>query len=132
VSLLPLGTAARAQVVAEALLEPQPTDFVVTARSDDDWARLWGDALLIRRRADFDASDARAARQLVLLRLVILFVVDQQRSISRSICVRGKRVGIVAVREVTGAHHHVHHRDYFGYEIRETVVTKRSVRKIGS
>jgi len=132
VSLLPLGTAARAQVVAETLLEPQPTDFVVSARSDDDRSRFrCGRLIGVSGGRHFDACAARAGRQLVILWLV-LFGVDQQRSISGSICVCGKRVGIVAVREVPGAHHHVHHRDYFGYEIRETVVTKRSVRKIGS
>lgn len=59
-SLLPLRTAARAQVVAETLLEPQPTDFGVSARSDDHGAWLRGEAFLIRRGADFDARAARS------------------------------------------------------------------------
>jgi len=116
VSLLPLRTAAGAQVVAETLLEPQPTDFSVSARSDDDRSRFRCGLLIgVSVGRHFDARAARAGRQLIFFWFV-LFVVDQQRSISIGVCVSGERVGIVAVREVTGAHHHVHHRDYFGCE----------------
>jgi len=110
VSLLPLRTAARAQVVVETLLESQSSDFSVSTRSDDD--RSWLRCIFVGRVGHgFDARAARTGRQLVLfLRFhFVVVLVGHQRAKSLSVRVRRECVRVMAVREVSGAHHDVHH-----------------------